>query len=287
MSPETEAPERADRKRPLTGMTPESQELARDALEKSVPFVAFKAIGGFYAFVIDTFTKMFTRRFRFREFVSQTWFIITVSFWPAILVAIPFCVIIIFQVNQLLIQIGAVDLAGAGAAVAVVREIGPIVSVLVVAGAGATAICADLGSRTIREEIDAMKTLGIDPIERLVVPRVVASTLVGVALNGMVTVVGLVGGYFFSVVLQGATPGLYVSNLTLLVGLSDFMASELKAGVFGMLAGLTACYLGLNAKGGPKGVGDAVNQTVVFAFMLLFAANSVISTIFLNIKLGA
>ncbi|RJS47905.1 MlaE family ABC transporter permease [Nocardioides cavernaquae] len=268
-------------------MTPESQELARDALEKSVPFVAFKAIGGFYAFVIDTFKKMFTRRFHFREFVSQTWFIITVSFGPALLVAIPFCVIIIFQVNQLLIQIGAVDLAGAGAAVAVVREIGPIVSVLVVAGAGATAICADLGSRTIREEIDAMKTLGIDPIERLVVPRVIASTLVGVALNGMVTVVGLVGGYFFSVVLQGATPGLYVSNLTLLVGLPDFLASELKAGVFGMLAGLTACYLGLNAKGGPKGVGDAVNQTVVFAFMLLFAANSVISTIFLNIKLGA
>ena len=287
MSPETKAPERADHKRPLTGMTPESRELARDALEKSVPFVAFKAIGGFYAFVIDTFKKMFTRRFHFREFVSQTWFVITVSFWPAILVAIPFCVIIIFQVNQLLIQIGAVDLAGAGAAVAVVREIGPIVSVLVVAGAGATAICADLGSRTIREEIDAMKTLGIDPIERLVVPRVIASTLVGVALNGMVTVVGLVGGYFFSVVLQGATPGLYVSNLTLLVGFSDFMASELKAGVFGMLAGLTACYLGLNAKGGPKGVGDAVNQTVVFAFMLLFAANSVISTIFLNIKLGA
>ncbi|TCJ31249.1 MlaE family ABC transporter permease [Nocardioides jejuensis] len=268
-------------------MSPASQKVAREALESSVPFVALSAIGSFYAFVVDTFRKMFTTRFRFREFVSQAWFVITVSFGPALLVSIPFCVIIIFQVNQLLIQIGAVDLAGAGAAVAVVREIGPIVSVLVVAGAGATAICADLGSRTIREEIDAMKTLGIDPIQRLVVPRVVASTLVGVALNGVVTVVGLVGGYFFSVVLQHATPGLYVSNLTLLVGLPDFLASELKAGVFGMLAGLTACYLGLNAKGGPKGVGDAVNQTVVFAFMLLFAANSVISTVFLTIKLGA
>jgi phospholipid/cholesterol/gamma-HCH transport system permease protein len=271
----------------VSEMTPAQQKIAREALQSSVPFVAAAAIGQFYAFSIKVFRTMFTTRFRFREFVSQAWFITTVSFWPALLVAIPFCVIIIFQVNQLLIQIGAVDLAGAGAAVAVVREIGPIVSVLVVAGAGATAVCADLGARTIREEIDAMVTLGINPIERLVVPRVVASTLVGVALNGMVTVVGLVGGYFFSVVLQNATPGLYVSNLTLLVGQSDFLASEIKAGVFGMLAGLTACYLGLNAKGGPKGVGDAVNQTVVFAFMLLFAANSVISTIFLNIKLGA
>nr|WP_272902662.1 ABC transporter permease [Nocardioides sp. WS12] len=269
------------------GMTPEARQIAREAVRSSMPFKTLGTFGAFYSFVGTVFKQMFTRKFHFREFISQAWFITNVSFWPALLVSIPFCVVIIFQVNQLLIQIGAVDLAGAGAAVAVVREIGPIVSVLVVAGAGATAICADLGSRKIREEIDAMVTLGIDPIERLVVPRVLASTLVGVALNGMVTVVGLVGGYFFSVVLQGATPGLYLSDLTLLVGLPDFLASEAKAAVFGMLAGLTACYLGLNAKGGPKGVGEAVNQTVVFAFMLLFAANSVISALFLQIKLGA
>ncbi|WP_082574282.1 MlaE family ABC transporter permease [Nocardioides sp. Root614] len=269
------------------GMSPEARQIAREAVRSSMPFKTLGTFGAFYSFVGTVFKQMFTRKFHFREFISQAWFITNVSFWPALLVSIPFCVVIIFQVNQLLIQIGAVDLAGAGAAVAVVREIGPIVSVLVVAGAGATAICADLGSRKIREEIDAMVTLGIDPIERLVVPRVIASTLVGVALNGMVTVVGLVGGYFFSVVLQGATPGLYLSDLTLLVGLPDFLASEAKAAVFGMLAGLTACYLGLNAKGGPKGVGEAVNQTVVFAFMLLFAANSVISALFLQIKLGA
>lgn len=270
-----------------SGMNETSLTIARDALRSTTLLKAFSTFGDFYWFVGKVFKQMFTRRFRFREFISQAWFITTVSLGPAILVAIPFCVVIIFQVNQLLIQIGAVDLAGAGAAVAVVREIGPIVSVLVVAGAGATAICADLGSRKIRDEIDAMVTLGIDPIQRLVVPRVVASTLVGVALNGVVTVVGLAGGYFFSVVLQGATPGLYLSDLTLLVGLPDFLASEAKAAVFGMLAGLTACYLGLNAKGGPKGVGDAVNQTVVFSFMLLFAANSVISALFLQIKLGA
>ncbi|MBC7277373.1 MlaE family ABC transporter permease [Nocardioides sp. NPDC057767] len=268
-------------------MTPERQRIAAEALQSNALFKALASFGDFYAFVVSVFRKGFTHSFQFREFVSQAWFITTVSFWPALLVAIPFCVVIIFQVNQLLIEIGAVDLAGAGAAVAVVREIGPIVSVLVVAGAGATAICADLGSRKIREEIDAMTTLGIDPIHRLVVPRVAASTLVGIALNGLVTVVGLVGGYFFSVVLQGATPGLYLNDLTLLVGLSDFIAAEAKAAIFGLLAGLTACYLGLNAKGGPKGVGEAVNQTVVFAFMLLFAANSVISTLFLQFKLGA
>jgi phospholipid/cholesterol/gamma-HCH transport system permease protein len=246
----------------------------------------FSSIGGFYAFCLKTFRLLLTRGFVFDEFVTQAWFIATVSIVPAIMVSIPLCVIIVFQVNQLLIQIGAVDLAGAGAAVAVIREIGPIVSVLVVAGAGATAICADLGSRKIRDEIDAMKTLGIDPVHRLVVPRVVASTVIAVALNGLVSIVGLAGGYYFSVVLQGATPGLFIDGLTLLVGVPDFFASSIKAAVFGMLAGLAGCYLGLGAKGGPKGVGDAVNQTVVLAFMMLFAANTVITSIFLQLTGG-
>jgi phospholipid/cholesterol/gamma-HCH transport system permease protein len=286
VTPTRLAGEKPERSGP-DGISPAAREIAREALRSSMPFVTFSTFGDFYEFVGKVFTQMFTRRFRFREFVSQAWFITTVSFAPALLVAIPFCVVIIFQINQILIQIGAVDLAGAGAGVAVVREIGPIVSVLVVAGAGATAICADLGSRKIREEIDALVTLGIDPIERLVVPRVVASTLIAVALNGMVTVVGLIGGYYFSVGLQGATPGLYISDLTLLIGLPDFLVSEVKAAVFGLLAGLTACYLGLNAKGGPKGVGEAVNQTVVFSFMLLFAANTVITALFFQLKLGA
>lgn len=269
------------------GMTPQALAVARHysgaATVRQVG-VVLGALGDFFAFSIKLFRTMATQPFRFKEFVGQAWFITSVSLLPAIAVSIPFCVIIIFQVNQLLIQIGAIDLAGAGAAVAVVREIGPIVSVLVVAGAGATAICADLGSRKIREEIDAMEVLGIDPVSRLAVPRVVASAVVAVALNAVVCVVGLTGGYVFSVLLQGATPGLYLDNLTLLVGYEDLLAAELKAAVFGLLAGLTACYLGLHTKGGPKGVGEAVNQTVVFAFMLLFAANSVISAVFLQIK---
>ena len=266
---------------------PTRAEIEREALTFN-PFAkvlnGFGLVGDFYRFCGRTFRTMFTRRPVVDEIVQQAWFISSVSIMPAIMVSIPLCMIIVFQVNQLLIQIGAVDLAGAGAAVAVIREIGPIVSVLVVAGAGATAVCADLGARKIREEIDAMETHGIDPIHRLVVPRVIASTVIAVALNGMVSIVGLAGAYYFSVVLQGATPGLFIDGLTLLVGTPDFWASSLKAAVFGLLAGLAGCYLGLNAKGGPKGVGEAVNQTVVLAFLMLFAANTIITSIFLQLK---
>jgi len=269
---------------PRSTSTATTEEIAAAALKEQWWLRAVEQVGGFYAFCIDVFRKLFTTRFRFDEFIRQAWFISSVSIGPAIMVSIPFCVVLTFQINQVLIQIGAVDLAGAGSAVAVIRELGPIVSVLAVAGAGATAIAADLASRTIREEIDALVTMGIDPIQRLVVPRVVAATLIGMALNALVSIVGLSGGYFFSVHLQGATPGLFVSDISLLVGVFDFVIAEVKAAVFGLLAGLTACFLGLNVKGGPKGVGDAVNQTVVFSFMLLFAANTVITTIFFQFK---
>ncbi|TQC45611.1 ABC transporter permease [Rhodococcus sp. WS4] len=244
--------------------------------------VAPRAVGAFYATSLETYRFMFRRPFHLREFLLQAWFIASVSIMPALLMAIPFCMMFVYQINILLAEIGAVDLSGAGAGVAIIREIGPVVTVLVVAGAGSTAICADLGSRTIREEIDAMKVLGIDPIHRLCVPRVLASTVIAMFLNGLVSAVGLVGGYIATVYMQGASPGQYVTAISILTGLGDFCISEIKAAVFGMLAGLVACHLGLNVRGGPKGVGDAVNQTVVFSFLLLFLANSIITTLALH-----
>jgi phospholipid/cholesterol/gamma-HCH transport system permease protein len=241
-------------------------------------------VGSFYRMSVEVFRHGFRRPFQHREFLQQSWMIVSVSVVPTLLVAIPFCVIVVFQLNQLLTELGAADLAGAGAGLAVVREIGPMVSVLVVAGAGATAICADLGARKIRDEIAAMSVMGLNPVQRLVVPRVLASTVVALALNGLVTFVGLAGSFLFSVLVQNASAGLFLANLTLLTGIDDLLVSELKAAVFGLLSGLVACHLGLNAKGGPKGVGDAVNQTVVFSFILLFAANSLITAVFLQAR---
>lgn len=262
----------------------EAEKATAKSLGSSRVTKAAETLGSFYAFCLDTGKALFKRPVQWREFLDQVWFITSVSLVPTILVAVPFCVIISFQANKLLIEIGAIDLAGAGAGLAIIREIGPIVSVLVVAGAGATAVCADIGSRKIREELDAMTVLGINPVHRLVVPRVAAAAVVSVFLSGFVCATGLVGSYVFSVYVQGATSGLFVSSLTLLVGLTDLIASLVKAFIFGLLAGLVACYLGMNAQGGPKGVGDAVNQTVVFAFLLLFFANSIITTIVLQIQ---
>ncbi|MCX6468664.1 MAG: ABC transporter permease [Corynebacteriales bacterium] len=240
---------------------------------------AFSAIGEFYALSADTARAIFRRPVQVDEFGAQALFLVRVSLIPTILMSIPFTVLVVFTLNSLLGEIGAKDLAGAGAGFGAITQIGPLVTVLVVAGAGATAMTADLGSRTIREEIDAMEVLGIDPVARLVVPRVLASTVVAVLLNGTVCAIGIVGGFIFSVYVQHVGAGAYASGVTLLVGIPELVLSEVKAALFGLVAALIACYRGLSVSGGPKGVGNAVNETVVFAFAALFVLNLVLTAI--------
>ncbi|WP_250150400.1 MlaE family ABC transporter permease [Mycolicibacter acidiphilus] len=241
-------------------------------------------VGGFFKMCVLTARAMFTPPFQWRELILQGWFLISVAIMPTIAVSIPLTVLLVFTLNILLSQFGAADISGAGAAIAAVTQLGPLTTVLVVAGAGSTAICADLGARTIREEIDAMEVLGIDPIHRLVVPRVIAATIIALLLNALVIVIGLVGGFLFGVYLQNVSGGAYLSTLTLITGLPEVIISTVKAGVFGLIAGLVGCYRGLTVRGGSKGLGTAVNETVVLCVIALFAVNVILTTI--GVKFG-
>ncbi|SDH52998.1 phospholipid/cholesterol/gamma-HCH transport system permease protein [Actinokineospora alba] len=223
------------------------------------------------------------RPFQGREFIQQCWFFASVTILPTALVAIPFGAVIALQLGSLTQQIGAQSFIGAASALAIVQQAAPLITALLVAGAGGSAVCADIGSRTIREEIDAMEVLGVSPIQRLIVPRVLACIVVATLLNGLVSVVGVAGGYFFNVVMQGGTPGAYLSSFNALAQLPDLWISTIKAILYGFVAGIIAAYRGLNPAGGPKGVGDAVNQTVVITFLLLFAINVVLTGLYLQI----
>ncbi|MEQ4204979.1 ABC transporter permease [Actinopolymorpha sp. B17G11] len=242
-----------------------------------------RATGNLCGFAWDVLKVVPRGPFQVREFIRQAWFLASVTIVPTALVSIPFGAVIALQIGGLIKQFGAQSFSGAAMVLAVVREASPIVTALLIAGAGGSAICADLGSRRIREEIDAMQVLGIDPLQRLVVPRVVGAMFVAVFLNGLVSVVGVIGGYVFNVVLQGGTPGAYLASFTALAQLPDLWAGEIKALVFGLIAAIVASYKGLNAGGGPKGVGDAVNQSVVITFMLLFFANFVMQAIYFQV----
>lgn len=237
------------------------------------------AAGGFFAMALDVLVLIPRKPFAWREFVAQAWFVARVSLMPTVMLAVPYSVLVVFTFNILLLEFGAADFSGTTAAFATVTQIGPIVTVLVVAGAGATAMCADLGARTIRDELDALRVMGINPIQRLVVPRVLAAMVVAVLLSSVVILVGLVGGFIFSVFVQHVTPGAYATGLTVLTRARDVLLALVKAALFGLSAGLVACYKGTSVGGGPAGVGNAVNETVVYTFMALFAINIVATAV--------
>jgi phospholipid/cholesterol/gamma-HCH transport system permease protein len=231
----------------------------------------------------DVVKLTFTTRFQSREFVEQAWFVARVTMLPTILVSIPFGAVIALQVGNLTGQLGAESFAGATAVLATVREAAPIAAALIIAGAAGSAICADMGARKMREEIDAMETLGIDPIQRLVVPRAAATLVVSVLMISIVIAAGIAGGYYFTVIVQGGSAGAFLASFTSLATLTDLYVAFIKAAIFGFMAAIVGAYKGLSAAGGPAGVGRAVNESVILAFMLLFMVNSIITALYFQL----
>jgi phospholipid/cholesterol/gamma-HCH transport system permease protein len=219
------------------------------------------------------------RRFPWKEFVRQAWFMVSVSVLPTILVAVPFGVIISVQVSSVAQQVGATSFLGAANGLGVIQQGAPIVTALLLAGAVGSAITSDLGARTIREEIDALETMGLSPVRRLVAPRLVAIVLVAFLLCGIVVFTGVVTGYFFNVLAQGGTPGSYVSSFAAFARPQDLVLAEVKSVLFGAIVGVVAAHKGLTAKGGPGGVAQAVNAAVVLSVVLLFGVNVIVTQI--------
>jgi len=223
---------------------------------------------------------VFRGKFHFREFIRQCAFMASASAAPTLLIAIPIGVILSIQVGSLVVQVGATSFMGAASGLGIIKQGAPLVTSLMIAGAVGSAICADLGSRTVREEIDAMKVMGVDPLTRLVAPRLLAAMLVSVLLCGFVVFVGFITGYMFNVYVQGGTAGSFVSTFAAFASPADLVAAAVKSLIFGLLTAIIACDTGLNTRGGPGGVANSVNSAVVNSALLLFATNVILTQVF-------
>ncbi|MBH0778007.1 MlaE family ABC transporter permease [Nocardia bovistercoris] len=228
-------------------------------------------------------------RFRVGETLTQAWFLLKVTVVPSVLMAIPFGVIVSAQVGNIVSQLGADSMIGAAGGLGVVKQGAPMATALLLGGAGAAAIAADLGARTIREEVDAMRVMGVDPIRHLVVPRVVAMLLVAPMLNALILAVGIASGYLVAVTTLDVTPGSYWESFGAFTTVTDVWVSLVKSMIFGMLVVLVACQRGLEAKGGPRGVADGVNAAVVLSVAAVVVLNTAITqvvTMFFPARLG-
>jgi phospholipid/cholesterol/gamma-HCH transport system permease protein len=235
--------------------------------------------GTLLAIALEGFRKTWNVRNWAAEYIEQCWFIARVTTLPVMLIALPLGGTIALQVGQIVRQIGAESGTGATVVQALVTQVAPMAAALLISGAGGSAITSDIGSRRIREELDAMEVLGINPVHRLVTPRLWAASTVGVLLCSLIILAGIAGGYFFNVVRGGVTSGSYFDGATSLLRLSDLLITLFKAWVFGFIAAAVSCWKGMTCGYGASGVGRAVNRAAVIAAMLVFAANYVISTL--------
>src|SRR5438045_9791185 len=156
-----------------------------------------------------------------KEYIGQCWFIAKVTSIPVILISIPFGMVIALHVGSFNQQLGAQSATGAAMVLAIVREAAPVATALLIAGAGGSAMTADLGSRKIRDEIAAMEVMAVNPVHRLVTPRLFAASTIGLFLVSLVSVAGIAGGFFFHVAVLGLTPATYFPGFSSLAQLPD------------------------------------------------------------------
>jgi len=162
---------------------------------------------------------------------------------------------------------------GTVVALSMTRELGPVLSGLMVSGRVGSAMAAELGTMQVTEQIDALYTLAINPIKYLVVPRFLASLIVMPILTAFADVLGILGGYLISVLLLGSNPTIYLRRTYDYLDLEDVYFGLLKACIFGMIIATIGCYQGINARGGAEGVGKATTNAVVISSLLILVAN--------------
>jgi phospholipid/cholesterol/gamma-HCH transport system permease protein len=215
------------------------------------------------------------------EFVSQFRFTIGICFFPLILTAFalsfgPAGI----QASNFFGLVGATDRMGGAYVIIVVRMFAPLVSAIVLAGAAGTAICADLGAREVREETAALRVLAVDPVKNLVVPRVIALSAAAMLFNVFALLAGMLG--LVVVVLQnGGTLGPVLSTFYSNANPLELQAAMLKTLIYGVVIAIVCCYKGMTVSGGPEGVGRAVNQAVVIAFLAIGFIDYVFSQLLL------
>jgi phospholipid/cholesterol/gamma-HCH transport system permease protein len=176
-------------------------------------------------------------------------------------------------------RFGAETLIGTVVSLSMTRELGPVLTGLMVAGRAGASMAAELGTMRVTEQIDALSTLATNPMKYLVVPRFVASTIMMFFLTVLGMIIGIIGGYFVGVKVLGTNPVTYVKNSIDNTEVTDIWYGLIKSLVFGAVVGIIGCYKGFNTEGGAEGVGKATTGAVVVSCMLILILDYFLSAL--------
>lgn len=239
----------------------------------------FHELQSYFTLAGRTFVRLFRRPFYYREFAIQFDKLGFASLFICILTGLFSGMVMALQSLIQLKPFAATSYVGGMVAVTMVKELGPVLASLMVAGRVGSAITAELGTMVVTEQVDAMRVEGTDIIKRLVAPRLKAMLLALPLLTIVTDVVSIFGGYIMSAG-YNINPVMYVSGLPQFMLFQDLIEGVVKPAVFGAIIAITACYVGLNTKGGAAGVGAAAKQAVVLSSVLILVCDFFIAKIF-------
>ncbi len=191
--------------------------------------------------------------------------------------------VLALQTSKTLISFGAVAYTGQLVSLTLVRELGPVLTAVVVAGRMGSGIASELGSMLISEQISAMRALGTDPIKKLVTPRMLAAVTMVPVLTILCDLIGVLGGFFVSFFLLGQSPTLYLTSAYDQLDYADLVQGLTKPPIFGFIIAIVGCYCGLRTYGGTQGVGRSTTQSVVSAMILIFMTDFFLTRLLLAV----
>lgn len=237
----------------------------------------FDSVGVFLLLTLRTLAWVFRPPFRLGQLLAQMDFIGVQSVFIVSLTGIFSGMVLALQTVHSLRQFGAEGVVGSIVAISLTREISPVFTALMVTARAGSAMAAELGNMRVTEQVDALVTMGVSPIQYLLSPRLVASVLMVPLLCILYTCVGMLGAWIVAVQWLAVDPGTFLGNIEKYLQVKDFFMGEIKAATFGFLISVISCRQGYFASGGAKGVGEATTRAVVHSAVAILIANYIIT----------
>ena len=229
--------------------------------------------GSFMFFFYRTFQALVHTKLKYAKIIEQMNTIGVQSLAITIITGTFAGAVLAYQSFDAFHKFGGEQFLGTLVALTMIRELGPVLTGLMVTGRAGSSIAAEIGTMRISEQIDALDTLRINPFQYLVIPRVVGATLIMPFLTLFSMIAGVAGGYFVSTTVLGLAPEEYTAHISEHVDFFDIMGGLVKSSVFGCIISWISCYKGFHTTGGARGVGLATTQSVVSSSILIIISN--------------
>lgn len=238
-------------------------------------------VGGVTALMLKTFRAFFRHHVDFQELIRQLMYIGNRSLSIVGLVAIFTGMVFALQFSVGLARFGLKMYTGQVIGVAILRELGPVLTSLMVAARVGSGIAAEIGSMVVTEQVLAIEAMGANPVAKLVVPRVIACTAATPILALISCALGVLGGMVITMMEAGVSSRFYMDQIWRSVVMEDLVSGIGKTFFFGFFVAIIACYQGLNTRGGTEGVGQSTTRAVVYSSMLIFIADFFLTKLFI------